>query len=377
MIRFFLTSMLFYSSFILLAQKKEIIYAGTYSVRGSEGIYVYELDRKNLELNLIQTVHTPESPTFLAVHPTRKFLYSVNRGAPDGSKNTGSISAFAIDPLTGKLNLLNEKISHGNGPCHVSIDHTGKQIFISHYTEGTLTAFHLLNDGSVGTLSDSIRFSGNSINKERQDKPHIHSATPSPDNRFLMVTDLGTDRIYSFSINTNGKLTPAQRPYVEVKPGSGPRHFDFHPNGKYAYLSEELTSTVCVFTYNSKTGALEVLDDHIASLPENFSGSNTSADIHVNPAGKFVIMSNRGHQSLAVYSILKDGRLKLRGLQNTMGEKPRNFLIDKKNEFVLVAHQDTDDITVFKWNGQDGMLSLTGSKVKVPSPVCLKMLTLD
>jgi 6-phosphogluconolactonase len=357
---------------------KEIVYAGTFSARGSEGIYVYDFERSGSTLQLIQTVNTPESPTFLALHPSGKFLYSVNRGAVAGEKNSGSVSAYSIDQGTGKLTLLNHKSSYGNGPCHISTDQTGKLVFISNYVEGNLVVFPLSPDGSLGECTDSIRFTGKGIHKERQDKPHIHSATPSPDNRFLFVADLGTDRIYSFEINLNaGRLTPAQTPYTEVKPGSGPRHFTFHPDGQHAYLAEELTSSVASFSYQKKTGKLELMEDQVMGLPAGFNGTNTSADIHTDASGKFLMMSNRGHESISLYSIAKNGKIKLLKTVNTEGQKPRNFLVDKKNEFVLVAHQDTDNITLFKWQAKERELTAAGVPVKIPSPVCLKMITID
>jgi 6-phosphogluconolactonase len=359
------------------AQPKEIVYVGTFSVRGSEGIYVYAFERSTGTLQLIQTMNTLESPTFLALHPSGKFLYSVNRGAVPGQKNSGSVSAWSIDQGSGKLTLLNHKPSYGNGPCHVSTDHTGKLVFISNYVEGNLVVFPLAADGSLGECVDSIRFTGKGIHKERQDKPHIHSATPSPDNRFLFVADLGTDRIYSFEVNLpSGHLTPAQRPYTEVKPGSGPRHFTFHPDGKHAYLAEELTSSVASFAYQKKTGTLELTEDQVMALPSGFNGTNSSADIHTDVSGKFLMMSNRGHESISVYTIEKNGKIKLIKAVNTEGQKPRNFLVDEKNEFVFVAHQDTDNIMLFKWNPKEGELTSTGFQVKVPSPVCLKMLTI-
>jgi 6-phosphogluconolactonase len=357
---------------------REILYAGTFSVRGGEGIYVYEFKRKKGTLKHLQTIKTLESPSFITVHPSGKFLYSVNRGVVADHKKAGSVSAYAIDGATGMLTTLNHRPAYGNGPCHISTDHTGKLAFISNYNEGNLVVFSIAEDGSLGEATDSIRMSGSGINKQRQDKAHVHSATPSPDNRFLLVADLGTDRIYSYAINlTTGKLTPAQQPYVEVKPGAGPRHLSFQPGSAYVYVAEELTSTVGVLSYDRETGALKVIQDQILSLPVNFTAANTSADIHTDPSGKYVMMSNRGHQSLALYQIKPGGTLALRETMNTKGEKPRNFLIDRKNKYVFVAHQDTDNIVVFRWDAKKGKLTDTGFQLKVPSPVCLQMLTLD
>ena len=350
---------------------------GTYSVRGSEGIYVYEFTRSKGTFELVQAVKTLESPGFLTLHPSGKFLYSVNGGAMPGEKKPGSVSAYTIDQSSGKLLLINHQPSYGTGPCHVTTDHTGKLIIVSNYREGNLTVFPVREDGSVGTISDSIRFTGSSVDKQRQEKAHVHSATVSPDNRFVLVANLGSDKVYSFAINlADGKLNPAKKPFAEVKPGAGPRHLTFDPKGNFVYLAEELTSSVATFSYNKETGALSLLQDLVASLPADFSGANTSADIHTDASGKYLFMSNRGHQSLAIYTIDSNGRITFKHSEPTQGEKPRNFLVDPKNEYVFVAHQDTDNVVVFKWDAKKGKLTSTGVQVKVPSAICLKMLQL-
>lgn len=370
----------FFVTGVLSAQPqktKEIIYVGTYSVRGSKGIYVYQFDRLKGKLMPIQMVETPASPTFLAIHPSGKFLYSVNRGAIDEMKNSGSVSSFSIDQKTGKLTLLNQRPSYGADPCHISIDHSGKWAFVSNYTEGNFIVLPIFDDGLLGSSADSRKHMGSSVNPERQKKPYVHSAMVSPDNRFVLVADLGTDKIHSYKLNaSNGRIDDAKQPFVAVKPGSGPRHMDFHPNGNYMYLAEELTSTVGVFSYDKASGALAVKADSIPSLPPDFKGKNTAADIHVHPNGKYLYMSNRGHHSISMYSIDKSGMIKLIGQQDTKGKTPRNFMIDLKGEYILVGNQDTDLITIFKIDPKTGKLRFTGNQVNVPSPVCLKMLVL-
>jgi len=356
--------------------KKEILYVGTFSVRGSQGIYAFSFDRTKRILKLLQTVPSLESPSYLTIHPSGKFLYSVNRGRADATDNGGSASAYGIDPKSGKLSGLNNRPSYGADPCYISIDKTGQYSFISHYNGG-LVVLPIFDDGLLGSPSDAKKYVGSSVNEKRQESPHIHSAVISPDNRFLYVSDLGTDKIYIYDFNAdNGRLVSAATSEVQVNPGSGPRHFTFHPSGKFAYLAEELTSSVCTFSVNKTTGALTVLEDTLTSLPANFSGSNTSADIHTDIKGKYLYMSNRGLNALSIFSIAPSGKLALIGHQPTSGKTPRNILIDPKGEFIFVANQDTDSIVLFRINPKTGKLVQIGKPVKVPSPVCLKLLTL-
>jgi len=356
-------------------RQREYLYVGTYAVRGSEGIYVYEFDREKNLFTLVQTVKTPESPTFIAVHPSGKFLYAVNRGSIPEKPNHGSVSAFRIDPLTGQLTGINHRTSFGRDPCHISTDRSGKLAFVCNYNGGNIVVFPIGSDGTLGPCTDSVAFSGSSVHPSRQEGPHPHSSFASPDNRFLLVADLGTDRVYSFSINSRDqKITPGKKPFVTVAAGAGPRHFTFHPAAKYLYLAEELTSTVAVFSYAIKSGELKLVKDRVKSLPDDFGGSNTAADIHTDAKGKYLFMSNRGHQSVAVFDIVNERNPVLKSTIPVAGEKPRNFLVDADNEFLLVANQDTDNIVMFLFDEKNGTLKETAVEIKTPSPVCLKML---
>ncbi|MFC5411453.1 lactonase family protein [Larkinella bovis] len=359
--------------FMVHAQSpKEILYVGTYSTRGSEGVYVLEFDRANGSLKQIQTVSNAKSPSFLAIHPTGNYLYSVNEGAA----NSGGVSSYTIEPKTGRLTMMNQQSSHGRGPCHIAIDQTGKLAFVSNYGGGTFTVLPIRNDGTLGLATDTLKYEGKGTHPQRQEKAHIHSATVSPNNRFVYVCDLGTDKVYIYEFDkASGKVKPAATPYASVSPGSGPRHIAIHPNGKYLYLVEELTSTVATFALNSKTGALTLLQDNVKTLPADFTGKNTSADIHTDPKGKFLFHSNRGYDALAILSIANDGKVSLIGQQPTEGKTPRNFLVDPKGEYVFAANQDTDNIVVYKLDGKTGKLTPTGTQLNVPSPVCLKLFT--
>ncbi|RRB04032.1 lactonase family protein [Larkinella rosea] len=361
-------------SFMSRAQSpKEVLYVGTYSTRGSEGVYVLEFDRANGSLKQLQTVSNAKSPSFLAIHPTGKYLYSVNEAAA----NSGGVSSYAIEAKTGKLTMMNQQSSYGRGPCHIAIDQTGKLAFVSNYGGGTFTVLPIQNDGKLGVATDTLKYEGKSAHAQRQEKPHIHSATISPNNRFVYVCDLGTDKVYIYEFDpASGKVKPAATPYVSVSPGSGPRHITIHPNGKFLYLAEELTSSVATFALNSKTGALTLIEDNVKTLPADFTGTNnTSADIHTDPKGRFLYQSNRGYNALAILSIAGDGKPTLIGQQPTEGKTPRNFLIDPKGEYAFAANQDTDNIVVYKVDGKTGKLTPTGNQIKVPAPVCLKLFT--
>ncbi|MEJ7647113.1 MAG: lactonase family protein [Chryseolinea sp.] len=364
-------------SWTALGQGKEILYVGTYSVRGSEGIYLLEFDRAKKSLKLMQSVPSLESPSYITLHPSGKFLYSVNRGRANVSDNGGSVSAYAIDPKSGRLNGLNNRSSYGDQPCFISLDRSGKYAFLCNYAEGNLVVLPIFEEGLLGIPSDAKKYTGNSIVAERQEESHVHSATVSSDNRFLYVCDLGTDKIYIYAFDqATGKLEPTPTEDVSVNPGGGPRHFTIHPNGKYAYLVEELSSSVCAFEVNQESGALTILQDTVQGLPKEFEGQNFSADIHTDVKGNFLYMSNRGHNSISIFAIATDGKITLKGQVNTGGKSPRNFLMDPKGEYMFVANQESDNVLLFQVNAKTGGLSVVGKPIAVPSPACLKLLQL-
>lgn len=355
---------------------REVIYIGTFDERGSQGLYVFEFNRDSIDFKLLQTIPEQSSPSFLEIHPSKRFLYAVNRSSIVDGKDWGTVSAFHIDTVSGLLSLINEQSSYGRGPCHISFDITGKFTFVSNYNDGSLAVYAVNKNGSISDSLQLIRHFGKSSNTDRQESAHVHSAIISPDNRFLYVADLGIDKVMIYELSSgSGLLKPAEIPFTGVTPGSGPRHFTLHPNGRIAYLAEELSSTTCVFVRDSVQGSLEQVQ-RISSIPEDFTGLNTNADIHTDPEGKFLYVSNRGHNSLAIYAVDESGLLAAAGYQYTLGDRPRNFLIDHSGSLLFVANRNSDHIKVFQINRQSGLPEYTGKTVDVPGAVCVKMLRL-
>lgn len=351
------------------------LYIGTFSVRGSEGIYVYDWDLNTGQFQEIQTLSGRESPSFLTIHPNGKYLYSANREGIVEGENWGSVSAYAIDQATGKLSVLNDRSAFGAGACHVNTDHTGRLLYVSNYGEGNFTVYPILENGRIGENKYNFQYEGRGPNANRQEKPHLHSAMPSPDNRYVFAADLGTDRLYAYRVKARrAKLKPAKTPWVEIEPGGGPRHFTFHPNGKWVYVAEELSAHVTAFQYNAGRGAMRKIQ-RLSTLPEGYDDPSFCADIHVHPNGRFLYVSNRGHNSLAIYRIdQQTGRLSLIDTPGVEGNWPRNFLISPDGRWCLVANERSDNIAVFSIDGESGKLTFTGRELNIPSPVCLKAL---
>lgn len=364
----------------VLAQSpsKEILYVGTYSDRGSQGIYVLEFDRTTGKLSELQTVEDKESPSFLEVHPSGKYLYAVYREGMDAKDKNGTVTAFEIDPASGKLSKINEQSSEGAGPCHVSIDPKGKLAYVSNYGGGNLAVYPIQNDGSLGKATDVIQHSGSSVNENRQKEPHMHSIIPTENGKFIYASDLGIDKIMIYQPDRkSGKLEPAPTPYAATTAGAGPRHFTLSPDGKLAFSIEELSSTIASYHVDKKTAALSPAD-RVPTLPEGTQvPNNTTADIHVSPDGKFVYASNRGHDSIVIYAIdAKSGKLSYVGHEPTKGAHPRNFCMDQQGKFVFVANRDNDNVVVFDRDAASGKLSYSGNEARVPAAVCIQQLRL-
>lgn len=357
---------------------KEILYVGTYSKGGSEGVYVIELDRENKSSKILQTVHDKQNPTFLAVHPNQEFLYVAYREGEDETDKNGTITAYRIDQNTGKLSPLNSFSSMGDSPCHVSVDPTGRMLFVSNYRGGNLAAYRINPDGSLAADPDFVQHQGKSVHPQRQDAPYMHSMIPSADGRYVYGSDLGIDKIMIYQVDAeSGALTPAENPFVSSEAGAGPRHFVIHPSLPYAYSVEELSNTVAVYKVDKVTGSLTA-ESRVPMLSDEVrSEQNTAADIHISIDGKFLYASNRGQDNLVIYLIdPQDGALSLVGHQPTGGKHPRNFRIDNQGELVFVANMESNNIVVFNVDASTGLLKPAGWEMTVPQPACVEQIQL-
>jgi len=351
-----------------------LVYLGTYTGPKSKGIYVSRFDPGSEKLDPIKLAGEVERPSWVTLHPGGRYLYAVSELGNNG-REQGAISSFAVDNKSGELKFLNRVRSGGGGSCHLVVDKTGKTIAVANYGSGSVATFHLEADGKLGQQVSLRQHEGSSANPRRQRGPHAHAVVLSPDNRFLFVPDLGLDKImiYRFDAAT-GAITPNDPPSAGVKPGSGPRHFAFAPKAPFAYDLNEMGSSVTAFAYDAVKGSLREVQN-ITTLPAGFSGENNCAEIQVDRAGKFVYASNRGDDSIAVFSIHpKQGTLTHVERVSTQGKTPRNFSLDPTGNFLLAANQDSNNLVTFKVDRKSGKLTPAGQVLEVPSCVCIEFL---
>ncbi|WP_064196934.1 MULTISPECIES: lactonase family protein [Emticicia] len=350
------------------AQKKTLMFIGSYTDgKPNNGIYVYELNKKNGEIRLLSHGENLVNPSFLNVSPDGKYLYSCTETK---LPQHGNISAFAINASNGSLKLINKQSANGENPVYVSIHQSQKFVISANYGEGNVTVLPINTDGSLNQFVQSFSFNGSSINKERQEKPHIHSGILSPNHDYLFLPDLGTDqiRVFQFDFNKNKPLIPREELTVKVSAGAGPRHLAFHPNKKFAYLIEEMAGNIVVYQYQN--GKLTELQRTMANQKK--ADIYSSADIHPSPDGKFLYVTNRVENTIAIFKIKKNGQIELIGHESTHGGTPRNFNIDPTGNFVIVANQSSDNIVVFSRNQQTGLLKKLSDNTKILHPSCIQ-----
>lgn len=349
----------------LPAAATHLIYLGTYTRSTSKGIYAVRLDNRTGELSPPVLVAETANPSFLALSPDRSHLYAV-------SESSTMAVPFATDLKTGALTPLQAQDAGGKAPCHLVVDHTERALVLAHYHSGIVAALPIRADGTLGAPGTIIRHEGRSVNPQRQEGPHVHSVTLSPDNRFVIVCDLGLDRVFTYALDpATAGLAPGPAPSVATAPGAGPRHAAFSPDGRHVFVINEMGNTLVSYRYDSATGALTPIDTQ-PTLPADFAGDSTTAEVRVHPNGRFVYGSNRGHDSIAVFAFdPATGRLTPRGHTPTGGRNPRNFALSPDGAWLVAANQNTDSLTVFKVDLSTGILTPAPGKASVPMPVCV------
>ncbi len=351
------------------------VYFGTYTRNNdSKGIYLSKFDTATGKLSAPEVAGEVVNPSFLAIHPDGAHLYAVSEIPELDSRKTGGLSAFEIDPATGKLELLNQEPTEGPGPCFVAIDHSGKAALVANYSGGSVASLPIEESGALGPVASFIQHEGSSINERRQKEPHAHSINVDAANRFAFAADLGTDDIFIYELLPD-KAILTSHGSAEVAPGSGPRHFAFHPSGKYAYVINELALTITAFRYDAEEGRLTEIQT-VSTVPADADREGVStAEVQAHPNGKFVYGSNRGHDSIAAFQVEPTtGKLFLVEIQKMEGNVPRNFRIDPTGGYLLAAGQKSNTVEVFAIDAETGALEPTGEKIEVPSPVCVKFL---
>lgn len=366
---------------------KHFAYVGTSTgaignLGNGEGIYLFDVDPETGDLTHRRLAAPSRSPSWVVVHPSRRFLYAVNEVA-DSEGKSGSVSAFAIDPATGELRALNIVKSEGAGPAYLSLDHTGRFAFVANYASGSIAVIPLLADGSLGAAVDVHQDTGaigsahatdappGSFAISGHDAPHAHMIAPDPQNRFVLATDLGQDRIYSYRFDhVTGKLSAATQPFTVLPSGDGPRHFAFHPNEPWLYSIQEEASTIVFFHYDPATGMLSP-QQTISVLPPDFAGTSFASEILIAPNGRFLYGANRLHDTIAAFAIGADGKLTRIGETSTMGDYPNQCSIDPGGRFLYACNRRSDSITSFRLNPQTGLPVFTGRYAAVGSPGCI------
>src|ERR1700681_4131804 len=348
-----------------------LAFIGTYTSKtDSKGIYSVHFDSSTGGLTSVAAAAAKQDPSFLTVAHNEKYLYAVNELYEFDGKKSGAVTASSLDPKSGKLTQLNQVPSGGADPCYVSFDQTGRYLLVANYTGGSVSVFPVASNGGIGAASAFVQHTGSGPNKERQEGPHAHYIATSADNRFVFVVDLGLDEVVVYRFDpAKGSLTPNDPSFAKLAPGAGPRHMAFHPNGKFAYVLNEVNSTVTAFAYDSKNGSFSALQT-LSTIPKDFTAHNDTAEIVVHPSGKFLYASNRGRDSIAEFTIdPAKGALTVAGDFSTEGKTPRNFALDPTGKFLLAANQESNNIVVFRIDQSTGVLSATGQVAQVPAPV--------
>jgi len=354
----------------------DLLYVGTYTVgTRSEGIYLVRMDRRSGRLQRVGSVDAGANPSFLGTHPNGRCLYAVKELEQYNGQPTGAVSAFAIAKDTGALTRLNEQPSGGGAPCFVSVDKSGRVALVANYAGGSVALLPIQANGALAPAAHVVQHAGNGPNAERQEAPHAHCILPDPSNRFALAADLGADRVFVYHLDLEGRsLRHIEEGDAVMRAGAGPRHIAFHPTLPLVFVANELDSTVATLRFDAERGALSPLDTR-STVPAGWTGTNYPADIHLAASGRTLYLSNRGHNSIAVFSVAEStggGALALEQLVSTDGDWPRNFTLDPTGRWLLVANQRSDCVVVFGRDPENGRLTPTRQRIALPSPVCLR-----
>lgn len=354
-------------------EKRRLLLVGTQTVTGSSrGIYAWHWDPETGELQSAGLAAESDNPTFLALSPDARYLYAANEIAEFGGRPSGAVSAFEVDQAAGRLKPINEVASLGTGTCNVAVDHIGRAVFCANYTGGSATSFYVSPNGQISDAVSHFQYTGHGPNKDRQEGPHAHRVTVSPDDHFLLVNDLGLDCIHIYHLNDmNARLTPADPAQWKAPPGSGPRALRFHPNGQFAYCVCEMASAVIVLHWEPERGTLDAVQT-VSLIPEGYHGETRGCDIVLDRRGRFAYAANRYYDCLVTFSVEpKDGKLTMLGRSSCGGKIPRHLALDPTERWLLVANQESDTIAVFARDEKTGMLAETGKTFPQSKPQCL------
>lgn len=346
------------------------------------GIFVVRLSLDSGAMEIVDTVRDIPSSQYMTISPNRNHFYATYLERPADKGKSSWICAFSLDSTTGQVQYLNRQAGDGDSPCHVSTDQTGRWVLSVSYTgvddRGSVCVFPVLADGSLGARTTYLQHEGSGVNPDRQQASHPHMIVTDPTNQLVLVPDLGIDKVMVYRLDhETGTLTPHDVPWLRLADGAGPRHLVFHPNGQFLYVINELNSTVTSFRYDAAQGTFEPLET-VSTIPDDFTANNQCANIHIEPSGRFLYGSNRGHNSIVIYAIDSEtGRLELVGFESTLGEWPRGFAIDPTGTMLIAANQNSDDVRTFRIDPLHGTLSATGFKLDIGGPICIKPLLLD
>ena len=350
-----------------------LVFISAFAPGTNGGIHAFTLNSETGQLKPLQRTAGVEHPFFLAVSPDQRFLYSIH-AKNFGGKEPEHVAAYALEGRTGGLKLLNRQSTRGTASCYLAVDATGKTVLVANYTTGNVGSLPVRDDGSLGEMVSFFQHAGSSVDLPRQKGPNAHSFVVSPDNRFAFAADLGIDQILSYRLEAaTAKLTPNEPPFVKAPPGAGPRHLAFHPNGRHLYAINELKNSVTLFDYTAATGTLTERQT-ISTLPADYKGKSYCADLKITANGRFLYGTNRGHDSIATYSLGEDGRLTLLGIIPSLGKGPQNLALAADGKFLLCANMPGKNVVVFRIGPQTGGLTAVGEPLTVPSPSCIMVL---